>query len=294
MKASVLVGVFAATLAGAWLASAATKPANDVSIRMKLADAGTAGPLAALTLKNAGTVSQSGIVVKVFAESETGFEMWSGTVDLLPGKSVKLSQRVWLDQDTTTLVATAALSGAADERPTDNAARAALGLKGKAGLVLVGRSIHLARCSSCHGDAGEGGSGPSLVGATSKTIAATMAGGGDHDFPWLSKTDAKNLGFFFRNPSGALLPPALPTPPAGGWPTYSGAVKALLDDRCIKCHGSGQMSAGIRLDTYSGASTGAKRALFAVKIGSMPQGGKRFSPTEIGLLDDWITGGRRP
>lgn len=294
MKIIAFAGLVAASAAWAGFASAAVKPANDVCIKMKLADTTTVGPLATLTVKNIGTSPQNGVLVKVFAENETGLELWSGTVDVLPGKSVKLAQRVWLDVDTTALVATATLAGAPDEDPTDNAARGCLGLKGKAALVVVGRSIHLARCASCHGTDAAGGSAPSVVGATSKAVLAKVAAGGDHDFPWLSRTDAKVLGFFYRNPAGVLLPPALPEPPAGGWPTYAGSVKALLDDRCINCHGQGLVSGGVRLNTYEGASGNAKRSLYDVKTGKMPQGTKRFTADEVGLLEDWINGGRRP
>ena len=293
LKATTLVGLLTASLAGAGIAAAA-KPANDVSIKLKVADSGTAGPLANLTLKNMGTSAQSGVVVRVFAESESGLELWSGTVDLLPGKSARLAQRVWLNEDTTALVATATLAGAPDEDPTDNSARAGLGLKGKAALVVVGRAIHLGHCASCHGEGAEGGSGPSLVGTSSASILATMSAGGVHDAPWLSKSDAKSLGLFLRNPSAVVLPPPLPTAPPGGWPTYSGAVETLLDDRCVKCHGPTLASAGVRLDTYAGASASAKRVLYDVKTGRMPQGGKRFGADEISLIENWIQGGRRP
>jgi mono/diheme cytochrome c family protein len=159
---------------------------------------------------------------------------------------------------------------------------------------VVGRSLHLARCAACHGVDAAGGSGPSIVGATSKSVLLKAAAGGDHDFPWLSKADAKVLGFFLKNPGGAILPPSLPTPPAGGWPTYSGAVKALLDARCVSCHGPSLVSGGVRLDNVTGATANARRALLDVKIGRMPQGGKALDASEIGLIEDWITGGRRP
>lgn len=294
MKGLAVAGLVASLALGGTVSWAAAKPANDVSIKMKLSDTTTVGPLATLSVKNLGTNSQNGVTVTIHAESEKGLELWSGTVDVLPGKTVKLAQRVWLDVDTTTLIAVATLNGVSDEDPTDNCARGYLGLKGKAGLVVVGRAVHLAHCASCHGADAGGGSGPTLVGATSKAVLARIALGGSHDFPWLSKTDAKNLGFFYKNPAGVILPPSLPAPPLGGWPTYSGSVKPLLDDRCINCHGPALVNAGVRLDTYSGASGNAKKSLLDVKIGKMPQGGKRFDATEIALIENWITGGRRP
>jgi mono/diheme cytochrome c family protein len=294
MKAIAIAGIAATIAALGGAAGAAIRPADDVSIRMKVSDGATAGPLASLTVKNLGTSPQNGVAIRIHAENETGPELWAGTVDVPAGRSVKLAQRIWLDVDTTTLVATATLAGKADQDPTDNAARAGLGLRGKAALVLVGRSLHVARCASCHGADGAGGSGPSVVGATSKAVLLKAAAGGDHDFPWLSKADAKDLGFFLKDPAGVVMPPPLPTPPEGGWPTYAGSVQALLDDRCVRCHGPGLASAGIRLDTYDGAARNARRALYSVKVGRMPQGGGRLDAAEIGLIEDWITGGRRP
>jgi len=287
MKMALVAGL----LAAAALAGGA-RPADDVSVRISLADAATAGPLARLTVRNRGTNPQAGIAVAVFAESETGVPLWSGTVDLPPGGSALLRQRVFLDQDATVLVATATLQGAADARPENDADRAPLGRRTR--HALVGRSIHLARCASCHGDDAAGGSAPPTVGARSKAILLEAAAGGDHDFPWLSGGDARNLGAFLRDPAAVVLPPPLPTPPPGGWPTYAGAVKPLLDDRCVSCHRAARASGGVRLDDLAHASANARRSLFQVKSGRMPQGGKRFDPSEIAILQGWIDGGRRP
>jgi mono/diheme cytochrome c family protein len=294
MKGLRVAGLVVAVALASPPVQAVVKLPDDVSIRMKLSDTATVGPRATLTVKNVGTNTQNGVTVRVFAESELGLELWSGTVDVLPGKSAVVTQRVWLDEDTTTLVATATLAGVPDQDPSDNAARGGLGLKGRSAKVIVGRAVHLAHCASCHGTEAAGGSGPAIVGATWKTVLARAAAGGDHDFPWMSKTDAKNLGLFLKDPAGVVMPPPLPTPPVGGWPTYAGSVKALLDDRCVNCHGPSQVSAGIRLDNYNGASNNARRALASVKLGKMPKGTKRFTAAEIGLIADWISGGSRP
>jgi mono/diheme cytochrome c family protein len=284
----------AVVLAGA-PAPAATKLPNDVSIKMKVTAGNTVSPLAKLTVKNLGTSTQNGVQVKVFAENEAGLQLWSGAVDLPPGKSAVLLAHCFLDQDTTTLVAVASPAGAQDGDPTDNIARAGLGLAGKAALAIVGRSIHLAHCASCHGQGGAGlGGAPSIVGAASTTILAKAAAGGNHAVPWLSKTDAKNLSTFLKDPAGVVMPPSLPPAPQGGWPTYQGSVKTLLDAKCVGCHGPLLATAGVFLDTYSGAVGNATRALLAMQLGLMPKSGGKLPAADIQVVQDWITGGMRP
>jgi mono/diheme cytochrome c family protein len=282
-----------AALAVAGGARAATKAANDVSLKMKIGEIATAGPVAKIKVSNRGTAPQTGVLVRVFAnEDHTGAELWSGTVDLLPGKSVTLAQQVWVDGPIEALCATATLAGAPDERPGDNTSRGGLVSKGRTGVAFAGRETYLAHCASCHGTDGTGGAAASVVGAKSKAILAAVAAGGDHDLPWLGKADGKVLQTFLKEPA-AVPVPAFPVAPAGGWPTYAGSVKALLDDRCTKCHGAGLAESGLRLHTYAGASNSARRAYGAARTGSMPPG-KRLAADELHLLDDWITGGKRP
>lgn len=290
----VLAGAALGALAAAGAAGAAAKAANDVSISMKVAEIATAGPVAAIQVKNRGTASQAGVTVRIFAnEDHTGAELWSGTVDLLPGKSATIQKQVWVDGPVEALCATATPAGAPDEKPGDNIARVGLVSKGKIGVSFAGREAYAAHCASCHGAHAGGGAGPSLVGAKAKALVAKAAAGGVHDFPWLGKGDGKALQTFLKNPS-TVPDPAFPTPPAGGWPTYAGPVKALLDDRCITCHGPSLAERGVRLHTWEAASNWARKSLFAVKTGSMPQDGKRLTALETQLLEDWIYGGRRP
>lgn len=288
----------ALALGGVALPAAAgkVKPQNDVSVKMKIASGNTLGPVAKLKLKNKGTASQTGVVIRIYGENENGPELWTGTVDIPARKSAKVDAQVFLDQDTTALCAEVELDGNQDEVPSDNVARGGLGLKGKAAKVLAGRSAWTAMCASCHGEAAGGGDGgPAVAGATSSVLLRTIASGGDHDFPTFSKTDAKNVGLFLKDPANVTMPPPLPEPPEGGWPTYeSGGVKALLDARCVRCHGPGRTEAGVWLSTFDSASKASSRALAAVKKGTMPQEDKRFTADEIALLQDWITGGRRP
>lgn len=284
--------VAAATLAvgiGASLAAWAKAPpaVNDVSITMKVAGGDTVGPLCTLKVKNAGTSPQNGVVLKIHAESENGVELWSGTVDLAAKKTGSVQARVYLDATTTCLVATATLPAAVDEHPDDNAARVALVVKGKAAGALIGRAIHLGFCAACHDTAY----------FTGKTTTQILTGANDPARGMgvvFNATDVKNLCAFYLDPAGVILPPSLPAPPVGGWPTYAGSVKALLDDRCVNCHGPSLAQAGVWLNTYTAATKASGRVLVDVKSGKMPQTGPRFTQTEVALLQDWITGGLRP
>jgi mono/diheme cytochrome c family protein len=290
-------GLLAAALGvGAPGLALAAKSENDLQVTMKLSATNTVAPIAKIKVKNKGTATQAGVIVRVLSENGGGQELYSETVTLAGGQSASLTARIYLDAAITCLVATADPTAGADQVPTDNIARAPMGLKGAAGSALVGRSTFLASCASCHGSAAGGiGDAPSLVGASSSTLLAKTAAGGNHDFPWFSKNDGKSVSTFLKNPAGVQMPPALPTPPPGGWPAYqNGGVKDLLDARCIECHGNGRVEAAVWLNTYVAASKMAPRSLAAVKRGSMPQTGKHFTAEEIALLQNWITGGLRP
>lgn len=287
----------AAGLAAAGTDASAAKNAVDLQVKMKLSAVGTVAPVAKIKIKNKGTSDQSGVVLRILGEDAGGAELWSGVVNLPPGKSATVTARVYLEEETTCLVAVADPATGEDATPFDNLSRGSLGASGSPGLALVARAAWLASCASCHGaTAGGVGEAPSLVGTSSKTLLARMAEGGTHDFPWFGKTDAKSFSLFLKAPTAVVLPPALPEPPAGGWPTYAtGGVKALLDDRCVNCHGGGgKVEAGVWLATYDAAAKASSKSLAAVKNGSMPQGGKRFNADEIALLQNWIKGGLRP
>ena len=294
-KRMIVAAAIAVSIAAAEVVLAATKPGNDVSISMKAVDIATAGPVAKIKVSNRGTNAQLGVVVRLYAnEDHGGAELWSGTVDVPPRKSVRLVQQVWVDGPVEALCATATLAGAvADERPGDNTARVGLISKGKTGISFAGREAWSAHCASCHGTLADGGAGPMLVGFRSKDLRLKAATGGDHDFPWLGAADGRSFQTFLRSP--ATVPdPDYPVPPPGGWPTYAGNVKAILDDRCVNCHGGALAESGIRLHTYEAASNSARRALFAIRSGQMPPGGRNVPAAEVQVLADWIEGGRRP
>jgi mono/diheme cytochrome c family protein len=285
----------AGSIAAAEIVHAATKPGNDVSISMKLGEIATAGPVAKIKVSNRGTLPQTGVAVRVYAnEDHGGTELWNGTVDVPPGKSVRLVQQVWVDGPVEALCATATLAGAGvDERPGDNTARAGLVERGRVGIAFAGREAWSAHCASCHGTLADGGAGPALVGTRSKELRLKAATGGDHDFPWFGAADGRTFQTFLRSP--ATLPdPDYPVPPPGGWPGYAANVKPILDGRCVNCHGGGLAEHGVRLHTYEAASQWARRALFSIRSGQMPPGGRNVPADEVQVLADWIEGGRRP
>ena len=294
-KRMIVAAAIAGSIAAAEVVLAATKPGDDVAISMKLGEISTAGPVAKLKVSNRGTLPQAGVVVRIYAnEDHGGAELWSGTVDVPPGKSVRFTRQVWVDGPVEALCATATLAGAVpDERPGDNTARAGLVEKGRVGTAFAGREAFSAHCASCHGTLADGGAGPALVGFRSKDLRLKAATGGDHDFPWLGVADGRTFQTFLRSP--ATVPdPDYPVPPAGGWPTYAGNAKAILDNRCVNCHGTALAEHGVRLHTYEAASTWARRALFAIRSGQMPPGGRNVPADEVQVLSDWIEGGRRP
>jgi mono/diheme cytochrome c family protein len=298
MRLARLAAAFAvaAGIAAAGADASAAKNAVDLQVKMKLSSVGTVAPVAKIKIKNKGTADQSGVVLRILGEDADGPELWSGIVNLPPGKSANVTARVFLEEDGTCLVAVADPATGVDATPFDNISRGSLGASGSPGLALVARAAFLAHCASCHGSTAGGiGDAPSLVGTSSKDLLARVAEGGTHDFPWLGKTDARSFSLFLKAPTAVVLPPALPEPPAGGWPTWeTGGVKDLLVDRCGNCHGGKKGDAGIWLDSYNAASKASSRALGAVKNGSMPQGGKRFNAEEVALLQNWIKGGLRP
>jgi hypothetical protein len=77
-------------------------------------------------------------------------------------------------------------------------------------------------------------------------------------------------------------------------------VKPILENNCVRCHGEDSAMRGIRLDKK-------ERALMSVvpkkpddsllyniiKIGSMPPGSQKLTPTQLQTLRKWIAEGAR-
>lgn len=295
MRGSLALAAAAAFALASFPPPAAAVLATGASVRMRVADDDTWAPQANLRVRNRGTSMISGAGVSVFAENERGAPLWTGTVDVPPRRTAALSVRIPLEQDATTLVAVLD-PPPSDTRPEDDVSRVAMRLRGRAARAVVGRSVHLAWCASCHGDGAAGGTGPSIVGASAGDVLRAAAGGGDHAFPWLSRTDARALAAFLSDPAGVDLPPPLPDPPPGGWPGYAADVLPAFETYCLSCHGGPAPTAPVRLDTYDSAAARAEQERNRVVSGSMPKG-QPLSSSErqalVTLLDDWITGGLR-
>ena len=80
------------------------------------------------------------------------------------------------------------------------------------------------------------------------------------------------------------------------------SVKALIDDRCMPCHGGDKPRAGVKLDTYEGVVAtvvpGDPKASLLVKsvkgdgVRKMPLGNHpALTPVEIKVWEDWISAG---
>ncbi len=272
---------------------------HDVRVKLTLGDRGSAAPTAKIHLKNQGRSAESGIAVELRAGSETGDLLGSWTADLAPGAWEDIRVSVTPPAGTTVLVATAALSGATDLDPADNVSRAAIRSAAAVGDASVGAALFAAKCASCHGELARGtSSAPGIRGASAGTIGEAIHEGEDGMpvFPNLSANDVRAIAAFLRNPDAVPppSPPAPPTAPPPGTPvTYRGQVKAILDANCAGCHGGKSPSAGIRLDTYAGASANADRALAAVQAGRMPLGGSPLPAADVQMLQDWIAGGKQ-
>ncbi len=88
-------------------------------------------------------------------------------------------------------------------------------------------------------------------------------------------------------------------------------VKAILDDRCIDCHGEKKQKKGLRLDSPEWLAKGSKEgqvfiaghpekselytlaALPADDEDRMPPKGKRLTPEQLAAIKSWITDGAK-
>jgi hypothetical protein len=76
--------------------------------------------------------------------------------------------------------------------------------------------------------------------------------------------------------------------------TYSNRIKAILDARCIECHGPDLAQSNVRLDSYSrvdgnDAYNNAEAALASILNNTMPDGGPPMPLVEKESIDDWIS-----
>ena len=267
---------------------------DDVRMRLSLGNKKSATPLAKIQVKNRGTNRQDGVLVRLFADSEAGTELWSAVADIAPGRSQGFRVTVTPPSGAVAIVATATLNGVPDERPSDNTDRVGLPRISTPADAAIGAGIYSANGASCHGtDARGTGRAPGLLRRSAGDIWEAIHEGEDGmpTFPGLSANDVRALAAFLKDPGAVTSPPP---PPAGTPPTWTGQVKALLDANCNGCHAGTNASGAIRLDTYAGASANASAALSAVQAGRMPKDRTPLTAGQIQILSDWIGGGMLP
>lgn len=75
--------------------------------------------------------------------------------------------------------------------------------------------------------------------------------------------------------------------------TYNDNVKAIFDTQCVACHSGSSASDGVHLDTYSGASTNASKALSEIAEGAMPPANAgSVSDEQLCAIAHWIDAGK--
>ena len=82
-------------------------------------------------------------------------------------------------------------------------------------------------------------------------------------------------------------------------PTYTSAVKALLDVKCATsgCHGASNPADGLDYSSYSAAKTNAAKDAFRGSIqhlsgyDAMPKGASKMSDADIKTLNCWVQNG---
>jgi cytochrome c553 len=79
--------------------------------------------------------------------------------------------------------------------------------------------------------------------------------------------------------------------------TFSGAVKPLIDNKCVGCHNASNLGGGIDLSTYATVKVVALngKLLGSIKqqsgFSAMPKNGNKLSDCEITQVNKWITAG---
>jgi hypothetical protein len=85
----------------------------------------------------------------------------------------------------------------------------------------------------------------------------------------------------------------------GTAPTYTSAVKALLDNKCATsgCHGASNPASGLDYSAYAIAKTNAAKDNFRGSIqhlsgyDAMPKGSSKLSDADLKTLNCWVQNG---
>jgi mono/diheme cytochrome c family protein len=179
--------------------------------------------------------------------------------------------------------------------------------------ALTGREIFAGVCSQCHGDNGEGGSGPALntpefqAKYDDQALLALISTG-------VPSTPMIGVGTIFSDQQMTdlvrvvreLQPGSAGAGTGSGTISFSAQVQPIFQAKCQACHNANTKLGGWDMSSYATVmATGqdapvvvagdAKNSLLAQLIQGMgdtpmpPQGG--MSPSEIQTILDWITAG---
>ncbi|MFY0631801.1 MAG: hypothetical protein JXR05_15655 [Flavobacteriaceae bacterium] len=76
--------------------------------------------------------------------------------------------------------------------------------------------------------------------------------------------------------------------------TYNGAVRTIISNNCLPCHGGTTPSAGLNLETYAGVRGATENGNLINRINSasnpMPVSGQ-MPPALIATIEQWATDG---
>jgi len=183
--------------------------------------------------------------------------------------------------------------------------------------AVDGKALYDANCLGCHGTGGKGtASAPAIrkKGLGDFLEAVRKGEEGMPTFPNLTKKNISAIKYYLVHPKQAETTTTTTTTTTtsssttttntgsssttttttsgttttiASAPTYTNAVKAILDTKCISCHG-GAISPN--LTTYSGAYAANNLIKLVVDNGSMPTSGP-LSAANVATIDAWVAGG---
>jgi uncharacterized membrane protein len=143
-------------------------------------------------------------------------------------------------------------------------------------------------------DAGDSGDGPSDSGTGGGNTGGDddsddeETTGGSDDEETTGGSDDNSTGGTTGGSTGGTTGGS-----TGSEVTYTNTIKSIFDAKCIACHGVSTSQGGIRLDTYSNASTNASSALSEINGDRMPPGNNTpLTSDEVTALVSWIQGNK--
>ncbi len=269
--------------------AASGRQANDLRVRLKVKGKRKDLMRVKVRVRNRGT--DYGGPATVSLVTDEGETLWSTSLALQPGESHKSNLEIARPATATQLTCRAEYEGVVvDDRPEDNESHLGIGAPPTRSPAAAGAAIWLPKCSGCHGTDGRGGRVDENVSRESwrEILEAVQEGeDGMPRFRTLGKGAAKQIAAYLADPDAATPDPG----PIGGAPTYRSGIRAILNARCVSCHGPALVSGGVRLNGYKKVRASAQAALNAIANGSMPPSGN-VPAAERQALADWISNGR--